>query len=61
MKTVNDINYYIDMINDSQSKQICLYQANGTNYIKFVKGRETLFSGTKNECYYFVVGLSKMY
>ena len=58
--TLANVNYYLDLVNRLQRKPVKLYRANGTNYIKDLSN-ETIFSGTLSECYYFLLGVSRMF
>lgn len=58
-KTKSDIEHYINLVNSMQPQQVKLCRANGTNYINNVSN-DTIFQGTKTECYYFLLGLSRI-
>ncbi len=57
--TTEDIKFYLQMVN-SGSNIIYLQQENGTNNIKTTKGHKLIFSGTKKEVYYFLVGVYRI-
>ena len=63
MKTKTEqINFYITLTNDNvnELKKVKFVSENGTNYIKTLSSNETIFQGTKQQCYYFMVGVSRL-
>jgi len=58
--TIENVQFYIDLLNAQGNIQIELYRANETNYIVSKIGRETIFNGSLSECYYFLVGAQKL-
>ena len=58
--TIENVQYYIDLLNAQGSMEIELHRSNGTNYIVSKIGRETIFNGSLSECYYFLVGAQKL-
>ena len=58
--TIENLQFYVDLLNAQGSVKIKLYRANGTNYLNRVLDNETIFNGTINECYYFLLGAQKL-
>lgn len=58
--TIENVQFYIDLLNAQGNVKIKLYRANGTNYINKVVGNENIFNGSLKECYYFLVGAQKL-
>ena len=61
MKTTAQIDFYITLINDNVNglKKVKFVSENGTNFIKTL-GNEIVFQGTKQQCFYFLVGVSRL-
>ena len=60
MRTTNEsLKFYLRMVNCG-SNAIYLQQENGTNNIKTTNGNQLIFSGTKKEVYYFLVGIHRI-
>lgn len=57
--TTEDIKFYLELVN-SGNNTIYLQQENGTNNIKTTNGNRLIFSGTKKEVYYFLVGVYRI-
>ena len=58
--TIENVQFYIDLVNAQGNRQIELYRANGTNYIVTKVGHEAIFNGSLSELYYFLVGAQKL-
>ena len=58
--TIDNVNFYIGLINAKSSIKIYLRIENGTNYIAKKRGNEAIFNGSLNECYSFLVGSEKI-
>ncbi len=57
--TTENIKFYLELVNSGRNI-IYLQQENGTNNIKTTKGNKLIFSGTKKEVYYFLVGVYRI-
>ena len=59
-KSKSDVQFYIELVNKNFDINLCLTNENGTNTIRTSEGNEPVFTGTIKECYYFLVGLSRI-
>ncbi len=59
-KSESDVKFYINLVNEIFGQCLWLSKSNGTNTIKAGVGNEPVFTGTMNECYYFLLGMSKI-
>ena len=58
--TIENIQFYLDLLNSVGTVKLYLRRENGTNYIAKKHGNEPIFNGTLTDCYYFLVGCSKL-
>ena len=58
--TIENVQFYLDLLNIQGNVQIYLRRENGTNYIAKKHGNEVIYNGTLSDCYYFLVACSKL-
>ena len=59
-KQKSDVQFYVALVNQNFGTSLWLSSGNGTNTIKSGIGNEPIFTGTITECYYFLLGLSRI-
>lgn len=58
-KQKSDVQFYVNLVNQNFGTSLCLTNENGTNTIRTTEN-DPVFTGTMNECYYFLLGLSRI-
>ena len=57
---LENLEFYLALVNRMQPTELWLNRSNGTNYLCKKKGNESIFNGTITECYYFLLGISRL-
>ena len=58
--TIENVQFYLDLLNKQGTVKLYLRRGNGTNYIAKKQGNESIYNGTLTDCYYFLVGAQKL-
>lgn len=53
-------NFYLNLVNNHLAKKIKLYYAYGQTYVKTELGNDTLFCGTEEQVYNYLVGVEQL-
>ena len=61
MRTTNEqIDFYLNLVNENLTKKLKVINEYGFCYVKNQEGNDLIICGTKNQVYFFLVGLNRI-